>query len=114
MRDPKRTSSGLTMLFVSLAELVLALRAVFRLFNADATNSLVRWVYAMSDPLLEPIRNVIGPQSFDQRFVLDFRTLLAMAFWALVGYVALAVLEWVPKPKLDREAGWRRWLRNVI
>ena len=114
MRDPKRTASGLTMLFVMLAEAVLAVRVVFRLLDADTTNSFVQWVYAMSSPLLEPLEGFIGPQIFEQRFILDFRTLVAMAFWAILGYVALAVLEWVHKPKIDREAGWRRWLRNLI
>ena len=114
MSDPKGTASNLTILFVSLAELVLGVRAVFTLFDADRTNSLVQWVYAMSEPLLEPIRNVIGTSEFSQRFVLDFRVLLAMAFWAIIGYVALGVLEWVRKPRLESEAGWRAWVRNRI
>lgn len=114
MQDPKGTASNLTMLFVGLAELVLGVRAVFLLLDADRTNSLVQWVFAMSEPLLEPIRNLIGASEFSQRFVLDFRTLLAMAFWAIVSYVALGVLEWVRKPRLERESGWRAWVRNRI
>jgi uncharacterized protein YggT (Ycf19 family) len=114
MRDPKRAASSLSMLFVGLAEMVLAVRVVFRLLDADSTNSLVQWIYAMSAPLLEPIENFIGPQVFKQRFVLDFRTLLAMAFWAVLGYITLAFIEWAKKPKYERESGWRRWLRNVI
>ena len=114
MSDPKGMASNLTILFVSLAELVLGVRAVFTLLDADRTNSLVQWIYSMSEPLLEPIRNVIGASEFSQRFVLDFRTLLAMAFWAVVGYVVLGVLEWVRKPRLESEAGWRAWVRNRI
>ena len=114
MQDPKGTASSLTMMFVGLAELVLGVRAVFLLLDADRANSLVQWVYAVSEPLLEPIRNVIGASEFSQRFVLDFRTLLAMAFWAVVGYVALGVLEWVRKPRYERETGWRAWVRSRI
>jgi uncharacterized protein YggT (Ycf19 family) len=114
MQDPKRTASGLTMIVAGVAETLLAVRVVFQLVDADATNSFVRWVYAMSEPMLEPIRNLIGSQSFDQRFVLDFRALVAMAFWAVLAYVVLALLEWAKKPRIERDAGWRRWLRNVI
>lgn len=114
MRDPKGTASSLTMAFVGLAEIALGVRFVFRLIDADATNSLVQWVYAMSGPLLEPLNDFVGASEFTQRFILDFQTLLAMAFWAVLGYVVLGVLEWVRKPRLNKDAGWRSWLRNRI
>ncbi|HEX9679428.1 MAG TPA: YggT family protein [Candidatus Saccharimonadales bacterium] len=114
MQDPKGTASSLTMLFVGLAEVVLGVRVVFRLIDADTTNSLVQWFYAMSEPLLEPVKDLIGPNEFTQRFVLDFRALLGMAVIAVAGYVALGILEWVRKPRLERDAGWRHWLRSRI
>lgn len=114
MRDPKGMAASLATTFVGLAEIVLGLRFVFRLIDADTTNSLVQWVYAMSGPLHEPIRNVISDSEFTQRFVLDFRTLLAMAFWAVLGYVVLGLLEWIRKPRLVQDAGWRSWLRSRI
>lgn len=114
MQDPKRMATGLVSIVTGVAEVLLAVRVVFRLFDADATNSFVRWVYAMSEPMLEPIRNFVGEQSFEQRFVLDFQALAAMAFWAVLAYVLLALLEWVRKPTIERDSGWRRWLRNVI
>ncbi|MDX1765562.1 MAG: YggT family protein [Candidatus Saccharimonadales bacterium] len=112
--DPKRMSTKVTQAFVSLAELTLFVRVVFRLFDADTGNSFVNWVYAMSEPLLEPLRNVISSTEFDQRFVLDFQALLAMAFWALLGYLALVVVNVVPKPRVDRSSGWRKWVRNLV
>lgn len=114
MRDPKGTAANLTTAFVGLAEVVLGVRFVFRLIDADITNSLVQWVYAMSEPLLEPLNDFVSASEFTQRFILDFRTLLAMVFWAVAGYVALGVLEWVRKPRLDQDAGWRAWLRSRI
>ena len=112
--DPKRMSSQITQAFVSLAEATLFVRIVFRLFDADTGNSFVQWVYAMSEPLLEPLRNVISSTEFDQRLVLDFQALLAMAFWAVVGYLVLVVVNVVPKPRYDRNSGLRKWLRNVV
>lgn len=114
MRDPRRFTASITNFFVMLAESILAVRFVFRLFDADLTNSFVHWIYSMSEPLLEPVRNLIGAQSFDQRFILDYRTALAMVFWAFVGYLVLVIVDVVPRPKVDRNAGWRKWLRNVV
>ena len=114
MQDPKGTAFRLTMLFVSLAEVVLGIRFIFRLIDADVTNSLVQWVYSMSEPLLEPLNGIVSASEFTQRFILDFRTLLAMAFWAAVGYVAMGVVEWVRKPRIGQEAGWRNWIRSRI
>lgn len=114
MRDPKGLASSLAMSFVGLAEIVLGVRFVFRLIDADASNSLVQWFYAMSGPLLEPLNDFIGASEFTQRFILDFQTLLAMAFWAVLGYVVLGAMEWVRKPKLAADAGWRSWLRSRI
>jgi len=112
--DPKRMSTQVTQAFVSLAELTLFVRVVFRLFDADTGNSFVNWVYAMSEPLMEPLRNVMSSSEFDQRFVLDFQALLAMVFWAVLGYLALVVINAVPKPRFDRNSGWRKWVRNVV
>lgn len=114
MQDPKRTASTMMVFVAAVAEALLAVRVVFKLFDADSTNSFVQWVYAMSEPMLEPIRGLIGAQTFDQRFVLDFRALVAMAFWAVAVYLVLALLEWAKKPRLERDAGWRRWLRGRI
>ena len=114
MGDPKRVSTKTVYTFLSLAELGLLFRFVFRLFDADVTNSFVQWVYAMSQSLLEPTRNIIGATTFDQRFILDFQTLLAMAFWAVLGYLVLVVVSVVPRPRLEHLANWRKWVKNKI
>lgn len=80
-------------LFVGLAELVLLLRVVLRFFNGDPDASFVNWVYTVSAPLLEPVRAVFT--SFDvvnRGWVIDYVALLAMVFYAALGYVVVGLL----------------------
>jgi uncharacterized protein YggT (Ycf19 family) len=113
MGDPKITANKMVTTFIGLAELVLGIRLVFSLVNADATNSFVLWVYSMSDTLLSPFRNIMPEQAFDHSYVLEFRVLFAMAAFAVVGYLALALVGAVPNPRVKGSA-WRKWLRDQL
>lgn len=111
--DPKVTTNKMIMAFWSLANLLLGIRLVFSLVNADATNSFVQWVYSMTDTLLAPFRNIMPEQAFDHTYVLEFRVLFAMAAYAAVAYLVLALIGAVPSPRVKGSA-WRKWLRDRL
>lgn len=110
MAQPREMTLKLTQTFVGLAEIVLGLGFIFRLFDADATNGFVSWIYSMGAPLLEPIRGVFPVVEYSNKYVLDLPTLFAIAAYALVGYLVLVVVNVVPKP---RDLGGQA-LRNRI
>ena len=97
--NPKDYTAKVGNIFLTLAQAVLGLRLVFSLLNADVNNTFVRWVYAMSEPLLAPIRGIIPPQTYDNSVILEFRVLFAMVAWSVVGYVVMSYIEKIPKPK---------------
>ncbi len=99
MTQPKEAATKTVHLFTMLAETLLGLRVILSLFNADVANDMVRWVYETTQPLLEPLRSVIGNQSYSTTYVLEFQVLLAMAVYGLVGYLAMSYIEKAPKPK---------------
>lgn len=107
MGNPRRLAERLVHLFVLLAEVFLGFRLVFRLLNADTTNSFVRWVYSMTETLLEPFSGWFPAELFDNTYVLEYRTLFAMAAFAVIGYAALAFIHWLPKPKLE-QINWNK------
>ena len=113
MEDPKVTANKLVTTFVGLAELVLGIRLVFSLVNADATNSFVLWIYSMSGTLLAPFRNIMPEEAFDHSYVLEFRVLFAMAAIAVVGYLVLALMGAVQNPRV-KGSTWRKWLRDRL
>lgn len=107
---PRDLTLKLTQTFVWLAEIILGLTFIFKLFDADKTNGFVNWIYGMAGPLYEPVRGVFPAVSYSNKYILDMPTLFAILAYAFVGYLALVVLNTVPKP---RDLGGQS-LRNRI
>ncbi len=86
-------AEGLVNLFVGLAEVILVLRVIFRLFDAHATVSFVNWIYNTSAVLLTPFRGIFtDPSVVEPRYVLDLNALFAMAVYAAAGYLLISLL----------------------
>jgi uncharacterized protein YggT (Ycf19 family) len=56
--------------FVGLAIALLALRVLFRLFDANSANGFVHWVYQTSDVVLAPFRGIFPSQVISPGHVL--------------------------------------------
>jgi uncharacterized protein YggT (Ycf19 family) len=93
--------------FVGLAESILGLRVIFRLFNVNGANSFVHWIYQTSATLMDPFRGIFRAQAvISPGYVLDINALFAMLMYAIIGYLLAALLGWVPAPAPTRS--WRR------
>lgn len=93
--------------FVGLAEAILGLRVVFRLFNANGANTFVHWIYQTSNTLMDPFRGIFrATATLSPGYVLDINALFAMLMYAIIGYLVAALLGWVPAPAA--RASWRR------
>jgi hypothetical protein len=92
--------ASLVHFFVSVAELLLLLRIVLRFFNGNPDASFIHWVYSNTQLLLEPLRGIFTTVgSVNRGWVVDYPALLAMALWALVGYLVLGLVDrWVMRP----------------
>jgi len=96
---PREITLKLIQTFVGLAEVILGLRVIFQLFDADSSNGFVNWIYSMSAPLLEPIRGVFPVVEYSNKYVLEMPTLFAILAYAFAGYLLLVVVNIVPKPR---------------
>jgi uncharacterized protein YggT (Ycf19 family) len=96
--------------FVGLAEALLGLRVIFRLFKANGANSFVHWIYQTSGTLMDPFRGIFrATATIANGYVLDINALFAMLMYAIIGYLLAALLGWVPAPVArDRRWGWGR------
>jgi uncharacterized protein YggT (Ycf19 family) len=91
--------ASLVHFFVGVAELLLALRVFLRFFNFNPDATFVHWVYANTAPLLEPLRGIYTTSGVHRGWVIDYPALLAMALWALAGYLVLGLVDrWVARP----------------
>ena len=105
---PSELTAKITMWAVGSIETLLGLRFVSRLFNADSGLLFFNWLYDMTAPVLEPFHNVFGQARVEDGFVFELTTLMAMASFAFLGYVIMAVVG-VWKNKADSGASERKF-----
>jgi len=87
--------SKIVHLFIGLAETVLVLRIVLRLFAANPTASFVHWVYTTSNTLLEPFRGIFQSGVIDKSYVLDFTALFALVVYGLFGALLIYFVDFL-------------------
>ena len=87
----RRFAVGLINLFLGVAELFLAVRFALLLFDANAANQFVSWVFRSSDYLMQPFRGIFPSVVIGRHHVVDFSALFAMAIYA----VFAMVLVWI-------------------
>jgi uncharacterized protein YggT (Ycf19 family) len=95
---------------LGLAEAILGLRVLFRLFNANGLNSFVHWIYQTSSVLMDPFRGIFRAQAvISPGYVLDISALFAMLMYGIIGYLLIALLGWIPAPAArERRRFWSR------
>lgn len=84
--------------FVGLAVILLGLRVIFRLFDANPTG-FVDWIYDASGTLLAPFRGIFPSAEIDPGNVLDVTALFAILMYVIIGYA----LSWLISGLTPRE-----------
>jgi len=88
-------------IFLTVAEALLLLRFILKLFAANSSVGFVQWVYDTSGVLLDPFRGIFPDHVFKSTFVLDLSTLFAMIIYAVIVMVLLYIVDLVATP-IDR------------
>ena len=90
---------GLINFFIGLAEIILGLRVVSRLFAANPDASFVQWVYSTSNVLMEPFRGIFTAAVIGRYHVLDFAAMFAMIVYGLIGMLFVYLANYMaPRP----------------
>jgi uncharacterized protein YggT (Ycf19 family) len=77
---------------IGVIEFFLGFRFLFRLFGANPTTPFVSWLYATTEPLLNPFRNMFPAPKLEGGFVVDFTTLVALLLYMFAGYLLLEIV----------------------
>lgn len=78
--------------FVGLVILLLGLRVLFRLFDANVGAGFVQWVYDTSDVIMAPFRGIFPSATIEPGNVLDVSALFAILIYAILGYLLTSFL----------------------
>lgn len=87
---------------LGVIEALLAFRFLLRLFGANSSAGFTRFIYAMTDNLANPFRNVFGVTRVEGA-AFEWGTLLAMAVYALIAW-AIIKMFFMSKPVSTPEA----------
>lgn len=82
-------------LIFGILEALLAFRFVFKLLGANAGSGFVSFIYGVTNPLVAPFYGIFGQpiyQGNQATATLDFSTLIAMAVYALIGWVIVRII----------------------
>jgi len=82
---PTRYLSTIIHLVIGLAEAILFLRIILRLFAANPSAPFVNWVYSTSGTLLQPFRGIFPSTVVEKSYVLDFTALFALVIYGFLG-----------------------------
>ena len=84
--------------------LLLALRVVLRLLDANPAASFVAWLYGTTDQILLPFSGMFSPV-ISGGAVLEFSTLFAMLIYAFIGWLLIQLLRLLTDTVLGLELG---------
>ncbi|HVW23164.1 MAG TPA: hypothetical protein VHB51_01615 [Candidatus Saccharimonadales bacterium] len=85
--------ASLAALFVSVAELGLAVRFVLHFFAVNPTNGFAAWINHSTDGLITPFRSVFTSAPAGHPHYVDLQLLFIMAAYALVVGALVAYLN---------------------
>ncbi|MDP3995454.1 MAG: YggT family protein [bacterium] len=80
---------------MTIAIASLMIRFLLKLFSANPAAPFVKWMYAVSDPLLAPFRGIFPATSLEDGFIIEFATLFAIAMYALLQYLLIQLVAYV-------------------
>ncbi|MCP8615451.1 YggT family protein [Salirhabdus salicampi] len=71
---------------IGIAQTILGLRIVLKLFGASTNAPFVQWIYKTSQPLLHPFEGIFPTKVLDGNFIIEFSSLFALLMYSLIGY----------------------------
>lgn len=76
----------------ALIDILLIFRFILRLLGASPASEFVAWIYATTQPLLNPFIFAFPTPSVKGGFVLEFTTLFAIFAYTFIGYLIQELL----------------------
>ena len=72
---------------VTFVATLVIFRIVLKIINADVNNSIVSWVYNLSDQLIKPFEGILSESISIDRFTIELTPIVALLFYAIIGFV---------------------------
>ena len=87
---------------VSIIELLLIFRLIFKFLAVNTGTPFVAWIYNVTAPLVAPFSKIL-PDWKISNFVVDFATVAALIVFGLAGYLLLMLFPYPRKVAVTYE-----------
>ncbi len=74
-------------------ETVLAIRFIFKLFEASSGNAFVNWVYKISGFFMQPFNGIIGGNVRLGSFYIDVNALISLLIYMIFAFIAIEIIK---------------------
>jgi uncharacterized protein YggT (Ycf19 family) len=83
--------------YIAFVVLMLTLAFFLLLFNANADNSFVEWVFRSSDRAMEPFRGIFPTETVGNGSVIDFSILFAIVVYGIIAMLISALVSFLDR-----------------
>lgn len=92
----------ITNVVLGFVEVLIGLRIILKLFDANAATPFVNWVYETTRPLLAPFAGIFPSPVLNGGFVIEFSAIFALIIYALIAYlIESLIIALSPKEKVS-------------
>lgn len=85
--------TGVVYFIVGLVAIIIALRVVLKLLAANPDSGFARFIDGVSGPLVAPFQGIFGTPGAGNGAVFEFSSILAIAIYALIGWLIARLLQ---------------------
>ncbi len=78
-------------------EAFLGVRFLLKILGASQQALFVRWIYSISDSILQPFVGMFPTPSIAPNFVFELNTIFAMLVYIVVGYAMVKFIDFIYK-----------------
>ncbi len=71
----------------TFVQTLIVFRIILKVINADSTNSLVSWVYDLSQNFITPFKGIVPEEMLIDKFSIELTPIVALVFFSIVGFV---------------------------
>ncbi|MDD3662042.1 MAG: YggT family protein [Candidatus Dojkabacteria bacterium] len=76
-----------------LIETIISVRFVFRLIDANADNTIVAWVYQVSDAFVWPFQGIVTADVEIAGFFIDVDAIVALVMYMFIAFVIAEIIK---------------------